>query len=100
MYILGILIAYILGMITVACISIESINNYIEQNNKLIRQRKELMQENSELKEIRDNAEVRAIQFARELKQVEDIVLQEGQGSIVDRFDKIKEVITSNQTNQ
>ena len=52
------------------------------------------------LQEEKENAESRALEYARKIKQIEDIVLQKGQGTIVDRFDKIKEVITSDQTNQ
>lgn len=52
------------------------------------------------LQEEKENAENRALEYARKIKQIEDIVLQKGQGTIVDRFDKIKEVITSDQTNQ
>ena len=60
-------------------------------------------------KELKDNkdrlknkeiAEIRATFFARKIKEIEDIIFKNGQGSIVDRFDKIKEVITSDQTNK
>mgnify|MGYP001095438679 CR=1 FL=1 len=57
-------------------------------------------QQNRELRNDLDNAETRATEYARKLKAIENIIFKNGQGSIVDRFDKIKEVITSDQTNK
>lgn len=100
MFILGTFLGVIIGMTIIMLLSTETINDYIDQNYELINKLEELIKENQELKEIRINAESRATQYARKIKQIEDIVLQKGQGTIVDRFDKIKEVITSDQTNQ
>lgn len=94
MFILGMLLSFVLGMGLIAYISKEVMDDYIIQNYNLIKKQKELIEENSELKEIRINAEIRATQYARKIKQIEDIVLQKGQGSIVDRFDAIKKLVT------
>ena len=65
------------------------------EDNELIEQLYEEKQQNRELRNDLDNAEIRATEFARKLKSIENIIFENGQGSIVDRFDKIKEVIQS-----
>lgn len=99
-FILGILIGILIGIIIIACISVSVIDGYSEQSFQLIKEQLDLTQENEELKKDKNNAESRATQYARKLKQIEDIVLQKGRGTIVDRIDKIKEVITDRQINK
>ena len=70
------------------------------EDNDLIERLHEVKQQNRELRNDLDNAETRATEYARKLKAIENIMFKNGQGSIVDRFDKIKEVITSDQTNK
>ena len=70
------------------------------EDSDLIEQLHEEKQQNRELRNDLDNAETRATEYARKLKAIENIIFKNGQGSIVDRFDKIKEVISSNQTKQ
>ena len=70
------------------------------EDNDLIERLHEEKQQNRELRNDLDNAETRATEYARKLKAIENIIFKNGQGSIVDRFDKIKEVISSNQTKQ
>lgn len=70
------------------------------EDNDLIEQLHEEKRQNRELRNDLDNAETRATEYARKLKAIENIIFKNGQGSIVDRFDKIKEVISSNQTKQ
>lgn len=70
------------------------------EDNDLIEKLHEEKQQNRELRNDLDNAETRATEYARKLKAIENIIFKNGQGSIVDRFDKIKEVISSNQTKQ
>ena len=89
----GIIIGFI------ACAKIPIIAGFGEDND-LIEQLHEEKQQNRELRNDLDNAETRATEYARKLKAIENIMFKSGQGSIVDRFDKIKEVITSDQTNK
>ena len=70
------------------------------EDNDLIERLHEEKQQKRELRNDLDNAETRATEYARKLKAIENIIFKNGQGSIVDRFDKIKEVITSDQTNK
>lgn len=70
------------------------------EDNDLIEKLHEEKQQNRELRNDLDNAETRATEYVRKLKAIENIIFKNGQGSIVDRFDKIKEVITSDQTNK
>ena len=70
------------------------------EDKDLIERLHEEKQQNRELRNDLDNAETRATEYARKLKAIENIIFKNGQGSIVDRFDKIKEVITSDQTNK
>ena len=93
MFILGTFLGVIIGMTIIMLLSTETTDGFIDQNSRLIKEQENLINENAELKEIRINAERRATEYARKIKQIENIVLQKGQGSIVDRFDKIKEVI-------
>ena len=50
------------------------------------------------LEEEKYNAEKRAMDYARTIKIIEDIILKSWYGSIVDRIDKIKEVILNNKS--
>lgn len=79
MYIAVLLIGILLGMSLYSMLSINRLNEEIKERN---------------------NAEQRGQGYARKMKKIEDIVFLKGQGSIVDRFDKIKEVINSGQTNE
>lgn len=87
----------IIGFIACAIISIFA---GFGEDNDLIERLHEEKQQNRELRNDLDNAETRATEYARKLKAIENIIFKNGQGSIVDRFDKIKEVITSDQTNK
>lgn len=89
----GIIIGFI------ACATIGIFAGFGEDND-LIEKLHEEKQQNRELRNDLDNAETRATEYARKLKAIENIIFKNGQGSIVDRFDKIKEVITSDQTNK
>lgn len=100
MFIFGMLLGAIIGMFIIALMSVDTINEAESLARASRKSLKEAEDEIEELKEIRINAESRATEYARKIKKIENIVLQKGQGSIVDRFDKIKEVITSNQTKQ
>ena len=93
MFIEGMLLGIGLGIIVMLCMSIETINDYINQKTKLLNDYENLLDENINLKNTKINAEKRATEYARKIKQIEDITLKQGQGTIVDRFDKIKEVI-------
>lgn len=68
------------------------------EDNDLIEQLHEEKQQNRELRNDLDNAEIRATEFARKLKSIENIIFENGQGSIVDRFDKIKELVRDYQS--
>ena len=54
----------------------------------------DLVEENRQLREIRIDAEHRATKYARAVRKIEIILNEKGQGSIVDRNDKIKEVLS------
>lgn len=79
MYIVVLLIGILLGMSLYSMLSINKLNEEIKERN---------------------NAEQRGQGYARKMKKIEDIVFLKGQGSIVDRFDKIKEAINSDETNK
>lgn len=79
MYIVVLMIGIVLGMVLYSMLSINKLNEEIKERN---------------------NAEQRGQGYARKMKKIEDIVFLKGQGSIVDRFDKIKEVINSDETNK
>ena len=68
------------------------------EDNDLIEQLHEEKQQSRELRNDLDNAEIRATEFARKLKAIENIIFENGQGSIVDRFDKIKELVRDYQS--
>lgn len=86
MFIVGVLLGIILGMLIVAYMSEGTTNEFIEQNEELINKQEKLIKENSELREIRLNAEVRATQFARKIRTIEKI-LAEGKKS--NEFDTV-----------
>ena len=94
---LEIIAGIIIGFIACAIIGIFA---GFGEDNDLIERLHEEKQQNRELRNDLDNAETRATEYARKLKAIENIIFKNGQGSIVDRFDKIKEVITSDQTNK
>lgn len=68
------------------------------EDNDLIEQLHEEKRQNRELRNDLDNAETRATEYARKLKAIENIIFENGQGSIVDRFDKIKELVRDYQS--
>ena len=68
------------------------------EDNDLIEQLHEEKRQNRELRNDLDNAETRATEYARKLKAIENIMFENGQGSIVDRFDKIKELVRDYQS--
>lgn len=65
-----------------------------EENKCLYNENKDLRYDNDEL----HNAEYREMLYARIIKKIEDIIFKDGYGSIVDRIDKIKEVIAEYQS--
>lgn len=87
----GIIIGFI------ACAIIDIFTGFREDND-LTEQLHEEKQQNRELRNDLENAEVRATEFARKLKSIENIMFENGQGSIVDRFDKIKELVRDYQS--
>lgn len=68
------------------------------EDNDLIERLHEEKQQNRELRNDLDNAETRATEYARKLKSIENIIFKNGQGSIVDRFDKIKKLVRDYQS--
>lgn len=66
----------------------------INRNAELLEKVEDLQEENRQLREIRIDAEHRATEYARAVRKMEIILNEKGQGSIVDRNDKIKEVLS------
>lgn len=61
---------------------------FIEKQNEMI---SVLDLENRDLKEVKENTERRCLEYARELKELEDIM--KGEGNIVSKYDKINDVL-------
>lgn len=90
----GIIIGYIICLILIAF-------SGFEEDNELLNQIHEEKQQNRDLREDLDNAELRATEFARKIKAVEDIIVK---GKNTNEFDtiilsKIKKELFS-ETNQ
>lgn len=76
MFMLGMIIGIMLGMIIVAYMSEGAKNELIEENEELRNKQEKLIQENSELKEIKIDTEIRTTQFARKIRTIETIILE------------------------
>lgn len=89
-YIAIFIIGVVLGMILLSITTTSEINDLMEENQYLYNENKELSSESNH----RRNAETRAMNYARLIKKIEDITTGKGYGSIVDRFDQIKKLVT------
>lgn len=85
---------YIIGLILIiiSIINVVRVNKHLNTRNQDLKELIEAKESNQELRF--ENYEYQDI-----FKEISKIVLENGQGTIVDRFDKIKEVIQSAKQN-
>ena len=81
----GMIIGFVMTFLVFSFFKIGKENDLINEINEERRQRKALRKD-------LDNAESRVQQYARIIKRTEDII--NSKGTIVDKFDKIKELLT------
>lgn len=81
------IIGLIFGAIICSLTKTSGSNDLINENIQLKDENKELRQDNDELR----YAESRAVDYARKLKQIEDIMF--GQGTIVDKYDEVVKIL-------
>lgn len=86
-FIMGMLAGGFVTLVAMCFASVSSKNSIMEENKQLEDENKELRYDNEELR----YAESRAVDYARRLRQIEDIIF--GQGTIVDKHDAIVKLL-------
>lgn len=86
-YIAIFIIGAILGAILMSLSGVSSQNELLDENKCLYDENKELRSENEYLRK----AETRAMNYARKIKQIENIAF--GKGTIVDKHDAIVKLL-------
>lgn len=79
-------------LIVISLINAIRVNQYIDTRNEQLNEIIEARETNAELR-------FENYEYQYTLDTIEKIIFQKGQGSIVDRFDKIKDVIQSTNKN-
>ena len=69
------------------------------RNVQLARENKELNEENKAVYEENRDLRYENEEQTELINKIKIVLIEKGQGTIVDRFDKIKELITTNQSN-
>ena len=102
MLVLGFVVGGMLVAVLISLTTISKINEYEEENQTLYLENAELRFENEELRDTSINAEQRALIHFRKLYAIENIIKndEEKHEFITETMKKIKEVITSDQTNK
>lgn len=85
-----VILIYIINLILIiaSLINVIRANQYIDTRNKQLKELIDAREANNELR-------FENYEYQDTLNAIEKIIFQKGQGSIVDRFDKIKDVIQS-----
>ena len=85
-----VILIYIINLILIiaSLINVIRANQYIDTRNKQLKELIDAREANNELR-------FENYEYQDTLNAIEKIIFQKGQGSLVDRFDKIKDVIQS-----
>lgn len=89
-----VILIYIINLILIiaSLINVIRANKYIDTRNKQLKELIDAREANNELR-------FENYEYQYKFEKIEKTIFQKGQGSIVDRFDKIKDVIQSTNKN-
>lgn len=89
-----VILIYIINLILIiaSLINVIRANKYIDTRNKQLKELIDAREANNELR-------FENYEYQDTLNAIEKIIFQKGQGSLADRFDKIKDVIQSSNKN-